>query len=245
VEAIAERARRAGVAVMVMTADVPIGSNREADARAGFGFPIRPNLRLGADVLTHPAWLGGVLLRTLAKRGIPRIDNLEGGGGPGLFSRKVEGIAAHAGLSWDHVRMMRRAWTGPLVVKGILSPGDARLARECGADGIIVSNHGGRQLDYAPPSLQALPGIVADARGLTVMADGGFRRGSDVLKALALGAAAVFVGRPFLYAAALAGEAGVRRALALLAKEIDVDMTLLGLAGLGDVTREILSRADR
>jgi L-lactate dehydrogenase (cytochrome) len=241
VEAIAERAHRAGVEVMVMTADVPAGSNREADARAGFGFPIRPNLRLGWDVLTHPSWLFGTLLRTFAKRGIPHIVNLEGHGGPSLFSKEVQGIAAHPRLSWDHVRIMRRAWTGPLVIKGILSVDDARIARDCGADGIIVSNHGGRQLDYAATPLQVLPEIAAATEGLTVMVDSGFRRGTDVLKALALGADCVFVGRPFLYAAAMAGEAGVRHAIALLAREIDIDMTLLGLGTTSEMTREALS----
>lgn len=123
---------------------------------------------------------------------------------------------------------MRKLWKGPFVVKGILSKEDAKIARDCGVDGIIISNHGGRQLDHAATPLQVLPEIVETARDMTVMIDSGFRRGTDVLKALSLDARFVFVGRPFLFAAALAGEAGVLHAIALLSKEIDTDMALMG-----------------
>jgi L-lactate dehydrogenase (cytochrome) len=122
IEGMVARLTRAGVAVLVVTADVPIGSNREADARAGFDFPIRPGLKLGWDVATHPRWLASVLARTLMKRKNPRIDNLEPWGGPGLFSRQVAGIAAHEALCWDHIRLLRGLWKGKLVIKGILSP---------------------------------------------------------------------------------------------------------------------------
>lgn len=240
IEGMVERVKRAGIAVLVVTADVPIGSNREADARNGFGFPIRPTPRLAFDVALHPRWLVGVLLRTLLKRGYPHIVNLEPNGGPGLFSRAVAGIAAHEELCWDHLKLMRALWTGPLVVKGVLSPADVMQARELGLDGVILSNHGGRQLDYAPSPLHVLPAAVAAARGMPVMIDSGFRRGTDVIKALALGAQAVFAGRPFLYAAALAGEAGVAHAIALLAKEIDVDLALLGLHRVREITRAAL-----
>jgi L-lactate dehydrogenase (cytochrome) len=236
IRGMAARLGRAGGKVMVMTADVPIGSNREADARAGFGFPIRPSLRLTLDVARHPRWMGSVLLGTFIKRGIPRIDDLEPWGGPGLFSREVEGIAAHAALSWDHVRLMRDVWQGKLVVKGILSPADAAMAREIGADGVILSNHGGRQLDYAVAPIRILPAVVNAAGKMTVMIDSGFRRGTDIVKALALGAHAVFVGRPFLYAAAYAGTAGVAHAITLLAKELDRDMAMLGVRKISEIT---------
>ena len=240
-----ERVAKAGFSVFVLTSDVPVGSNREADARHGFSFPIRPGLKLSVDVATHPSWLFGVLGRTLFKRGVPHIDNLEPGGGPNLFSRKVAKIAAHESLNWDHVRLIRKLWRGPLVIKGLLSPADLAVARDCGADGVIISNHGGRQLDQAVASLRVLPDMAEQAKGLTLMIDSGFRRGTDVLKALALGAQCVFVGRPFLYAAAYAGEAGVTHAVSLLATEIDKDMALLGRRDIASIGRDMLAEARR
>jgi L-lactate dehydrogenase (cytochrome) len=216
IEGMVEPVAKAGFSVFVLTSDVPIGSNREADARNGFSFPIRPGLKLSFDVARHPSWLVGVLGRTLLRRGVPYIDNLEPGGGPNLFSRKVAHIAAHESLNWDHVRLIRRLWKGPFVIKGVLSPADLSIARDCGVDGVIVSNHGSRQLDHAVAPLSVLPDMAEQARGLTLMVDSGFRRCTDVLKALALGAQCVFIGRPFLYAAAYAGEAGVRHAISLL-----------------------------
>ncbi|HVY13969.1 MAG TPA: alpha-hydroxy acid oxidase [Rhodopila sp.] len=240
IEGMVERISRAGVGALVVTADVPIGSNREADARAGFGFPIRPNWELGWDVATHPRWLVSVLGRTVLKRRNPHIDNLEPWGGPGLFSREVAGIAAHEALRWRHIQMIRELWKGPLIIKGILSADDAVIARDYGADGIILSNHGGRQLDQAVAPLQVLPKILKRASGLTVMMDSGVRRGTDVIKALALGADAVFVGRPFLFAAAYGGQAGVGHAISLLSKEIDRDMAMLGVRRIEEIGPEML-----
>jgi L-lactate dehydrogenase (cytochrome) len=138
---------------------------------------------------------------------------------------------------------MRELWKGPFVLKGLLSPADVALAREHGVDGVILSNHGGRQLDYAVSPIQVLPAAMAEARGMTVMIDSGFRRGTDVLKALALGAQGVFVGRPFLFAAVYAGEAGVQHAISLLAKEIDRDMAMLGLHRISEMRPELLIKA--
>ena len=143
-------------------------------------------------------------------------------------------------LAWTHVELIRRLWKGRLVLKGILDREDARIARESGVDGVIVSNHGGRQLDGAVAPLRVLPAIAAAAGGMTVMMDSGVRRGTDVLKALALGAQFVFVGRPFLYAAAIGGEPGVRHAIALLQDEIHRDMALLGITTLAEMRRERL-----
>jgi len=169
-------------------------------------------------------------------------------GGPGLFSRQVAGIAAHEALCWDHIWLMRDLWQGPLVIKGILSPADAVLARDCGVDGIILSNHGGRQLDHAVSPLQVLTRVLTQAGGLTVMNDSGFRRGTDVIKALALalalGAHAVFVGRPFLFAASYAGQAGVSRAIGWLAREIDRDMAMLGVRSIDEIGPDVLQSAD-
>jgi L-lactate dehydrogenase (cytochrome) len=157
---------------------------------------------------------------------IPLITNASRGDGP------------RDRLSWTHLEMIRRLWKGRLVLKGVLDPGDARIARESGVDGIIVSNHGGRQLDGALAPMRALPVVIAQAGAMTMMIDGGIRRGTDVLKALALGAKFVFVGRPFLYAAAIAGEPGVRHGIRLLSEEIERDMALLGITTLAEMTRE-------
>jgi len=146
-------------------------------------------------------------------------------------------------LNWEHFALMRRLWKGKLVIKGILDQRDAVIAREHGADGIIVSNHGGRQLDSASAPLRVLPGIVAAAGDMTVMMDSGVRRGTDALKALGLGAKFVFVGRPMLYAAAVAGETGVRHAIRLLHDEIDRDMAMLGANTITEVRREMLMDA--
>ncbi len=240
VERMVARVAAAGFGVFVLTADVPVGSNRERDHRAGFSQPIRLNAKVVRDGLLHPNWVLSTGVRTLARRGNPHIDNLEPEGGPSLFSRTVSKIASHTGLSWDTVRQIRSLWRGPLVIKGILSPDDARIARECGADGIVVSNHGGRQLDGAVTSLEALPDVTSEAGDMTVIVDSGFRRGTDVLKGLALGAHATLVGRPFLFGAALAGEAGVLHAIGLLAREVDRDMALIGLANLGEAGPEML-----
>jgi len=242
IEGMVARVARAGCAVLVLTTtDVPVGSNREGDARAGFGFPIRPNLRLSWDVATHPQWLVGVLGRTLLWRGIPRIINLEPDGGPNLFSTKVKkGIAAHESLYWEHLCLMRAIWQGPFVLKGLLSPADVALARRHGVDGVILSNHGGRQLDYAVSPMRTLRAAVEAARGMPVMIDSGFRRATDVIKALALGARFAFIGRPFLFAAAYAGEPGVQHAITLLAREMDRDMALLGLRRIDDITEDVV-----
>jgi L-lactate dehydrogenase (cytochrome) len=229
------RVADAGFSVFLMTVDVPVGSNREKDQRAGFTQPIRLNPKLLAEGAMHPGWVVSTALRTLLTHGIPHVTNLDYDGGPSLFSTKAKKIASHASLSWDHVEIARKCWKGPLVLKGILSREDARIARECGVDGIVVSNHGGRQLDAAATPLQVLPGILSAAKGMTVLVDGGFRRGTDVLIALALGARFVLVGRPFLFAASVAGTAGVRHAIDLLSKEIDRDMALLGIRGLDEL----------
>jgi L-lactate dehydrogenase (cytochrome) len=157
-------------------------------------------------------------------------------GAPILSSSVLRDFSDRGHLNWRHFALIRRMWKGKLVIKGILNVEDARLARDAGADGIIVSNHGGRQLDGAVAPLQVLPGIAAACSDLPVMLDGGVRRGTDVLKALALGARMVFVGRPFGYAAAVGGQAGVRHAIALLSKEVSRDMAMLGIVRLDELS---------
>ena len=237
-----ERVARAGFDTLVLTVDVPVGANRENNVRSGFNRPLRPTLRLAWDSILRPRWLFGMFVRTLLLHGMPHFENM----GPRvpLITRTGERDRGQRDqLSWPYIELMRRLWQGRLVVKGILAKEDARIARESGVDGIIVSNHGGRQLDGAVAPLRVLPGIVAQAGGMTVMMDSGIRRGTDVLKALALGAQFVFVGRPFLYAAAIGGEAGVRHAIRLLRDEIDRDMALIGITTLAYMRRERLMDA--
>ena len=234
-----DRAARAGYDTLCLTVDVPVAANRENNVRSGFQTPLRPTLRLAWDGIVRPRWLFGTFLRTLLAHGMPRFENRR----PRvpILSRTAQiDRGPRDRLAWQHVELMRRLWQGPLVLKGILDREDARIARESGVDGVIVSNHGGRQLDGAVAPLRALPAIAAAAGGMTVMMDGGVRRGTDVLKALALGARFVFLGRPFLYAAAIAGEAGVRHAIALLEGEIDRDMALLGINTLAEMREERL-----
>ncbi len=243
IERMLGRVERAGFDVYVLTVDVPVGSNRVNDKRAGYSMPLRPTPRLTLDGLTHPRWLAGTLGRTLLKRGMPEISNLEADHRIGIFSREVAVIAGHDDFGWREAELIRRLWRGKFVIKGLLSAEDARIARELGADGVVVSNHGGRQLDAAVSPLEVLPQVRAAAGDMAVICDSGFRHGTDVLKALALGADFVLVGRPFLFAAAIAGEAGVQRAIGILSKEIDIDLALLGATCVGDVGPEALREA--
>jgi L-lactate dehydrogenase (cytochrome) len=236
------RVARAGYDTFVLTVDVQVAANRENNVRSGFRTPLRPTLRLAWDGIIRPRWLFGMFLRTLSLHGMPHFENM--GRRVPLISRAAEREPGRRDkLSWKHLELMRSLWKGRLVVKGILDKDDARIARESGADGIIVSNHGGRQLDGAVAPLRVLPEIAAQAGGMTVMLDSGVRRGTDVLKAFALGAQFVFLGRPFLYAAAIAGEPGVRHAVKLLQDEIDRDMALLGINALAQMRRELLTSA--
>ena len=235
-----ERVARAGFDTLVLTVDVPVSANRENNVRSGFSRPLRPSLRLAWDSLLRPRWLLGMFLRTLLTDGMPHFENT--GTRAPLITRTAERYSGPRDrLSWTHVELLRRIWKGRLVLKGVLNPEDARIARESGVDGVIVSNHGGRQLDGAAAPLRALPAVVSQAGGMTVMMDSGIRRGTDVLKALALGAQFVFVGRPFLYAAAIGGDAGVHHGIRLLREEIDRDMALLGINTLAEMKRERLT----
>ena len=244
IEPLVDRVAAAGYEVFVLTVDIPVAANRENNVRSGFSIPIKPSAKLVWDVMTHPGWSVGTFARTVVQHGIPHFENLDATRGPPVISRHLErAVGNRDQLSWEHVKLIRRRWNGPLVIKGVLSVADARAARDHGIDGIMVSNHGGRQLDGAIAPLRALPQIAEAARGMTVILDGGIRRGTDVLKALALGADFVFAGRPFLYAAAVGGEAGVRHAIELLSTEIGRDMALLGVSDLSEVRPELLTRA--
>ncbi|GAB3767062.1 alpha-hydroxy acid oxidase [Ramlibacter monticola] len=242
--ALIERVRAAGFRTLVITVDTPVSSNRENNVRAGFSTPLRPSLRLAWDGLSHPRWLFGTFLKTIALHGMPHFENnFAHRGAPILSQDVVRDLSERGHLDWQHFRTIRRMWPGQIVVKGILDARDARLAVDHGADGIIVSNHGGRQLDGAVAPLRVLPQVVAACPDVPVMIDSGIRRGSDVLKALALGAKFVFVGRPFNYAAAVAGEAGVRHAIALLQQEVSRNMAMLGVNSLSELDASYLRKA--
>ncbi len=239
-----ERARAAGYRALVLTVDVPIISRRERDIRNGFTIPPRITVRNALDTLRRVGWMRRVLLGqrlTLANLvgapGAPRTDIVTLGG---VANRQVDPSVAWADLAW-----FRSLWSGPLLLKGVLTAADARRAADHGADGLIVSNHGGRQLDGAPASVEALP-EVADAVGdrIEVLLDGGVRRGADVVRALALGARAVMVGRPYLYGLGAGGSTGVRRALDILAGEVDHTLALVGVPRVGDLDRTVVARAD-
>jgi L-lactate dehydrogenase (cytochrome) len=244
IERLMERVAAAGFDTFVVTVDVPVPANRENNTRNGFTIPIKPSAPLMWQGLTHPSWVVGTLARTLLRHGIPHIENMDATRGPPMLSRQFErALTDRDQLSWEHIKLIRKRWRGPLVIKGLLSAADARTAKDCGVDGIIVSNHGGRQLDHTIAPLRALPAVVEAVGGsMTIMLDSGVRRGTDVLKALALGADFVFLGRSFLFAAVAGGEPGVRRAIELLSSEILRDMALLGIADLAEMDSSLIAR---
>lgn len=230
IEALVERVAAAGYRNLVFTVDCPVPANRENNVRAGFTAPLRPSLRLAWSGITHPGWLFGSFLRTIARHGMPHFENNFATRGAPILSRDVlRDFSDRGNLDWGDWDFVRRMWKGRLVIKGILHPDDARIARERGADAIWVSNHGGRQLDGAIAPLRVLPEIVDAVPDIPVMIDSGIRRGTDVLKALALGAKFVWLGRPFGYAASIGGEEGVRHLFTILSHEIRTSMAMLGI----------------
>lgn len=239
ISALISRVARAGFSTLVITVDTPVAANRENNVRSGFSTPLRPSVRLAWEGISHPRWTIGTFARTILQHGMPHFENNYATRGAPIMSSHVERDFSDRGhLNWRHFEMIRRMWSGRLVVKGILNADDAKTARDVGSDAIIVSNHGGRQLDGAVSPLCVLPDIVAACPDIPVMLDGGVRRGSDVLKAVALGARFVFVGRPFAYAAAVGGETGVSLAIHLLKTEVSRNMAMLGVNCLSEVDRE-------
>ena len=229
IDAVLDRVARAKFQTLVVTVDVPVAATREPETRAGYAMPFRLRPRLLADIASSPRWAVSTAIRTALRRGIPYIENISGSRGPHIFTQDVGQIGGAEQFSWDDVRHVRERWTGNLLLKGILSAEDAQEAARAGADGIIVSNHGARLSECMIAPLDALPDVRAACPDMTILLDGGVRRTGDVLKAMALGADCVFVGRPFLFAAAVYGLRGVRHALRLMARELDREMALLGL----------------
>ncbi|MES1248091.1 MAG: alpha-hydroxy acid oxidase [Actinomycetota bacterium] len=229
-ERLLARAERCGCETLVLTVDTPVGARRERDIRNDFRVPLSFTLRQHlANAVRYPGWSWRALRGPDVSFG--NLEETRGGALAQVMSRLHD-----ASTTFDHVRRLRERWPGRLVVKGILAPEDAVEAVECGADAVVVSNHGGRQLDGAPATLDALAAVAAavGVRG-EVLVDGGVRRGADIAKALALGARAVLVGRPYLYGLAAGGEAGVDHVLDLLRRELDVTLALLGRPSVADL----------
>lgn len=241
IEALIDRIQKAGFKTLVVTVDLPVQVNPEQYARNGFSTPLRPSLGLIWDGLSHPRWLFDTFLKTLALHGMPHFENWRAERGAPILSTKVErDFQARDHLSWAHLQKMRQCWKGNFIVKGVLRWQDAVKARDIGVDGLIVSNHGGRQIDGAISPIDVLPEIVQAVPDITIMMDSGIRRGSDVLKALALGARCVFLGRSFNYAAAIGGIAGVEKAIEILRNEIHRNMALLGINTLNELDPTIV-----
>jgi isopentenyl diphosphate isomerase/L-lactate dehydrogenase-like FMN-dependent dehydrogenase len=241
-----ERAKAAGYEALIVTVDSAVSPNREYNLRNGFTIPFTFTRWNVSDVLRHPRWMLGVLARYYFTTGMPRYENYPSELKAKITARPMgRSQMKNDSLNWDDLRTLRKMWPGKLMVKGILHPGDAKLAAECGADGVIVSNHGGRNLDSSMAPIEVLPEVMdAVGKRLTVIVDSGFRRGSDVVKALCLGAHAVFIGRATLYGVAAHGEAGARRAIGILREEIDRVMALIGARSIEELGTEFLHFTD-
>ncbi|AXS40384.1 alpha-hydroxy acid oxidase [Breoghania sp. L-A4] len=237
------RAHEAGVSVLVLTVDVPLPGRRYRDMRNGFALPLRPSPSTILDLAARPRWI----LETL-RHGTPSFANYVPyargeTGGQALAAFMAGQVSPNLGV--ERVRMLRDAWQGTFVVKGVLRPEDAVTAAELGADGIIVSNHGGRQLEAAPAAIDALPGVVeAVGDRVTVMMDSGIRQGADIVKAYCLGARFVFSGRSFVYGACAAGAEGARRALDILTGECDQTLGQIGCDDINGLDTGYLWRED-
>lgn len=223
------RACQAKVSVLVVSVDVPVNSNRERNRRNGFSRPFRMTPTVVFEALRHPAWV----LRYLRTGGVPMMRNWMPYAPEGASATQVAdlyGTLTPAPMvNWQHLRRIREAWSGPLVIKGLLHPDDAREAVQLGADGLVVSNHGGRQLDVAPSPLEMLPAIrAAVGDQVELILDSGLRRGSDVVIARCLGAHSAIFGRPTLYAVAAGGQPGAARALQIMRNEIDMVLAQIG-----------------
>jgi L-lactate dehydrogenase (cytochrome) len=241
VEDLIERARNAHCSALVVTMDLQVFGQRHKDKKNGLSIPPKPTLRTIADMASKPRWCLNML-----RTGNRQFGNIVG------HAKGVDNISSLVDwtrdqfdprLSWQDVAWIKQRWGGKLIVKGIQDPDDARLAVEAGADAIIVSNHGGRQLDGAASSISALPGIVeAVGSYAEVHLDGGIRSGQDVLKAIALGAKGTYIGRAMLYGLGALGEQGVSKALELIRNELDLSMAFCGRTDIREVNRDILLR---
>ncbi|MGH8249589.1 MAG: alpha-hydroxy acid oxidase [Steroidobacteraceae bacterium] len=238
-EAIVARARDAGFECLVLTSDFPVAGKRERDLRTGLLPEQRLTLASRLDMLMHPRWVATIATRR------PRFVNVERELGPG---KDVNSFVGHGMFDptfrWDDIRRFRDLWPRKLLLKGVLRADDAERAVAAGADGIVLSNHGGRQLDSAISGVEALPDVVRAVDGrISILVDGGVRRGGDIAKAVALGAEGVLLGRAPVYGLAAGGPAGVARALAILADELDRTLALTGCPGVGSLSADLIAGA--
>lgn len=222
------RAQAAGFSALMLTVDTMVHGKRDHDIRNGFRMPVPWTPRLLADLLSHPRWC----LRMLRQGGSPQLVNLAKSAGVAANIQKQAAAMSREmdmSLQWSDLAWVRKHWKGPVIVKGLLTPADALQALNAGADGIVISNHGGRQLECAPSPLEQLPAIADAVQGrMQLLVDGGVRRGSDIAKALALGADAVLLGRAPLYGLASRGPQGVAEVLTILRSEFEIALRLLG-----------------
>lgn len=241
--ALVERARNLGFEALIVTIDSALGRLREHNERNGFTFPFQPNPRALIDMTLHPGWLTRVLFRTILDSGMPRNANYPEHYQPMVGFRKHPKPRSKKAMTWNDIARLREMWPGTFMVKSVLSATDAKLAVDHGADGIVVSNHGGRAMDSAPATIEVLPEIV-DAVGdrTTVILDSGIRRGSDIVKALAIGADMVLLGRATLYGIATAGQAGAEKAIDILATEFEKTMGYLGCRRIDELDRGVFSQ---
>jgi isopentenyl diphosphate isomerase/L-lactate dehydrogenase-like FMN-dependent dehydrogenase len=233
-----DRARKAGFSGLVITVDTPIAGMRERDPRNGMKELMGPSVfakipYLG-NLLAHPGWLISFLL----DGGVPKLENIVVPGQGALELTDVAAALAESTVTWEDLRWIREFWKGPIIVKGLLTGDDARRAIDEGAAAVVVSNHGGRQLDSVSPTLRALPEVVSAVNGrIEVLVDGGVRRGSDIVKALCLGARCVLIGRAYAFGLAAAGHAGVTRALEILRVDVERTLRLLGCPSVSELNR--------
>jgi len=237
-EAVIERARVAGCAALVITIDTPVAGLRERDYRNGMkelmSGSVLEKLPFLPQILARPGWIASFL----RDGGLSKLPNVVIPGKGPMELVDVTAALARAAVSWDDLKWIRGLWPGPIVIKGILTGDDARRAVDEGAAAVVVSNHGGRQLDGVRPSLRALPEVVTAVNGQAeVLMDGGVRRGTDIVKAICLGASAVLCGRAYAYGLAAAGQAGVSRALEILRADVERTLRLLGCQSIAALDR--------
>jgi isopentenyl diphosphate isomerase/L-lactate dehydrogenase-like FMN-dependent dehydrogenase len=236
-----DRARRAGFSALVITIDTPVAGMRERDPRNGMkellGSSLFAKIPYVPAIVAHPGWL----LSFFLDGGVPKLENVVLPGKGPMELLDVASALSRAVVTWEDLRWIREVWSGPIVVKGLLTGDDGRRAVDHGATAIVVSNHGGRQLDSVSPTLRALPEVVAAVNGqVEVLMDGGVRRGSDIVKAICLGARAVLIGRAYAYGLAAAGHAGVARALEILRADVERTLRLLGCPSVAALNRSFV-----
>jgi L-lactate dehydrogenase (cytochrome) len=242
-EAAMERARKVGFTALVVTIDTPTAGLRERDVRNGTAElltgSVFDKLPFLPEILSHPGWL----ISFLRDGGVPRLENvIVPGSGGGMPMLDVGTALRRSVVTWEDIRWIRETWAGDIVIKGVLTADDARRAIDEGAAAIVVSNHGGRQLDGVAASVRALPEVVAAVNGrIEVLMDGGVRRGSDIVKAICMGARAVLIGRAYAYGLAAGGQAGVARALEILQADLERTLTLLGCASIQELNPSYVS----